>query len=225
MTGKRCLPIITSELASAKEIVNAATDYGLYELWLDYLEDWDDPELLEWIESIGEKLICLFRRQNLESPTKQFEIRQQFQLKISKLPVYVDFDLNTQQEELEGFERGNTKLITSYHNYERTPSREDLDRLYERMDKFQPTVVKFAAFCEKERDALMLLEFLLDIRDRGPEVIVLGMGKFGLPVRIFGAEWGNYISFAPQDIAASSAPGQLTVTELNSIQAILKKRS
>ena len=43
------------------------------------------------------------------------------------------------------------------------------------------------------------------------------MGEFGVVSRVFGALWGNEMTFAPAVKTEQSAPGQLTRSQLENI--------
>ena len=126
--------------------------------------------------------------------------------------VLLDLDISIQSSELEYIFSNHQKIqvITSYHNYEKTPTLARLKRVIDTMSKYNPYMYKLATYCKDEHDALRLLQLLLDIKSTGTRVTVVGMGHHGQITRLFGTIWGNQITFAPRTQEEASAPGQLT---------------
>jgi 3-dehydroquinate dehydratase type I len=85
------------------------------------------------------------------------------------------------------------------------------------MEDWGAHIMKISTYCSIQRDALRLLSLLIDLREGGHRIIVLGMGKHGVITRVFGTMWGNEMTFAPVDVSTRSAPGQITVDKLDSI--------
>lgn len=223
MKTKYCLPIIKT---SKKEVLTflKIKDYDFYEIWLDYIKDLDEKFIIETCKKFQRRLIFVFRRQNLEKIKLDLEKRQKFITLLSKFNIYLDLDFLTQHEELEFLisSAGRIKLILSYHNYKETPKSDFLGNLLSKMKRYNPNIYKIATFCQKESDALNLLNFILILKEQKLNYIVLGMGKNGLISRIIGPLWGNQISFAPKDIKDKSALGQLTKDQMVKIFSIIE---
>jgi 3-dehydroquinate dehydratase type I len=215
-----CLPIVKPSKSAVLELIKAHdADYKYFEVWLDYLEDLDDAFLIELMKLLDERLIVVLRRQKLEKPLMERQKRLHSLKTLAGSPVLVDLDVGSQREELE-FAMSQTKpvrLIASYHDYQQTPHSVQLKSIIATMEPYRPQVFKLAAFCNDQGDALRLLELLLELKARDLPSIVLGMGEFGQITRVFGALWGNEMTFAPLTHAESSAPGQLTRRQLENI--------
>lgn len=218
MKNKYCLPIMKN---TKREVIKSLKikGYGFYEIWLDYIRDLDDQFVVDVAKKNQEKLIFLFRRQNLEKIKLPLERRQKIISTLSKFNVFLDIDFLTQYEELEFLRQnpGKSRLILSYHNYKETPKLDYLLNLINKMEKFNPDIFKIATMCNKETDSLNLLNLLLKLKGQRLKYIVLGMGEKGLITRIFGPIWGNQLIFAPQNLKDKSAEGQLTKKQLQLI--------
>lgn len=215
---KYCLPIIKN---SKKEVLNALNikGYNFYEIWLDYIKDLDEKFVINLAKKFKGKLVFIFRRQNLEKGRLTLDERLKIISVLLKTEVFLDLDFLSQHEELEFIKKNNTKigLILSYHNYHETPRLDYLQTLVNKMNRYNPAIIKISTFCKKEEDALSLLNFLLRLKEQKLKYIVLGMGEKGLITRIFGPIWGNEITFAPKWLSEKSAPGQLTKEQLQFI--------
>ncbi|MCO6430132.1 MAG: type I 3-dehydroquinate dehydratase [Deltaproteobacteria bacterium] len=222
---KFCLPLLESSKRSVfARLQDIDPAYSFYEIWLDYIADID----VKFIENISteypSKLIFVFRRQNLEPMHMPHEKRQALLSALDDKGAYLDLDIRTQLDELQYVKerRLNVPLISSYHNYNLTPPVSELTSIVTEMEPFSPAIYKFSTLCRDRNDALNLLSLLLRLDNEGKKHIVLGMGEHGKILRVFGALWGNEINFAPETLDKSSAPGQLSLRQLQSILRELK---
>ncbi len=225
MSPKYCLPVIKSQKADVlKAIDNNLEDYSCFEVWLDYIEDLDEDFIRQLTQDLNDKLIVLFRRQNLEPIVMNLQKRLSILSALHNSQTLVDLDVRTQTAELNHIgEKGlEIKTIVSYHDYEQTPSAVQLQAIIDTMDEYQPAIYKLATLCNSQEDSLRLLRQLLELKAKGFRAIVLGMGEFGAITRVFGALWGNEMTFAPNKKAEQSAPGQLTRSQLQTILTELK---
>jgi 3-dehydroquinate dehydratase type I len=215
-----CLPIIKSDPAEILEIIrDNLADYHYFEVWLDYIDQPEDAFLRQLVDLLGERLIVLFRRQNLEPPSMDSQQRQSILNMLSNTPVLVDLDINQQRAELGYIKEQNVaiNLITSYHDYQQTPAAVQLEAIIGTMKPYQPVLYKLSTLCNEPRDGLRLSRLLLKLKAEGLTVIVSGMGEYGQVTKIFGSSWGNAMTFAPLKPSEQSAPGQLTRDQLEII--------
>jgi 3-dehydroquinate dehydratase type I len=215
-----CLPIISTSQAGVLEaIADNDTDYAYFEVWLDYIDTVDDAFVKRLIDLLSGRLVILFRRQNLEDIKMSLEERLAILGLLKGSEVLVDLDITTQTAELDHIKESglNLKTIASYHNYEQTPDAVQLKEIIDTMKGYQPSIYKLSALCTAPEDSLRLLDLLLELKKSGLSAIVSGMGEFGTATRVFGALWGNEMTFAPKARAEQSAPGQLTRETLETI--------
>ncbi len=103
-------------------------------------------------------------------------------------------------------------LILSYHNYEETPADlEDLLRTLRSKGKAQ--YYKIATMARSTLDAFRMLEF----SQKHPDVIGICMGEDGQATRILAPLISTPIMYAALSPEHKTAPGQLTMEELNTI--------
>lgn len=221
---KFCLPVIVENFSDVIATIKAAeSKYDYFEIWLDYLSDFNLGTLEVLLEEYGNRLILLFRRQKLE--TIQMPLGDRFKvMKLAeKYGALVDLDMVTQVAELEHADVKQIGIL-SYHNYQETPDTDFLRSLLEKMRDYKPQIYKFSCFCKSREDAVRLLEFQRETEIRGFKSIVLGMGKKAMITRIFGPLWGAAFTFAPEIQGKASAEGQFTIAELSAIYEILGKK-
>src|SRR5437879_2081290 len=164
MKIKYCLPIIKKNKQEVLEMIkNNKQGYDFFEIWLDYITDLDEPFVKQLISDLQEKLLILFRRQQLEEIQMDLQKRKDILGLLENTNALLDLDITMQQEELDYLKESNLNIqtIVSYHNYEETPNDEELQKIVEEMVFYQPTIFKFATMCQDESDALQLLKLLL----------------------------------------------------------------
>ncbi len=220
-----CLPVIKSTQEEVLHTIKTYNDeYTFFEVWLDYIEDLKSDFIDTLINSQKKKLILLFRRQNLETPTMESSLREHIIKKLEDAKVLVDFDVEQQKDLLDTVKGKKLQLITSFHDYTHTPTDNILNDVLERMASYNPTIYKISTLCQTEEDALRLMQLLLQLKKDEKRCIILGMGEQGSITRIFGTLWGNEMIFAPKEASEASAPGQLTKHDLESIFTIITRK-
>lgn len=113
---------------------------------------------------------------------------------------------------LKELRKSGSKIIVSYHDFETTPA--DLDRIVRRLKRVSPDLLKIATRCRSVGDAARLLELQKTLSKKHWPSVVLGMDSPGIMTRILGPLRGAEFTFASLAHGKESAPGQLTVAEL-----------
>ncbi len=221
---KYCLPLILENFHElGLQLSSAEKTYTYMEIWLDYLKSIEETTLSAFIDRYPGRLILLLRRLQLQAVTMSRTRQQELISFLAPQNCLIDLDVSSQVAELE-FLRSlphKGQLIASYHNYTETPSDLALDEYVKLMDLYAADIYKFSCFCNTPEDAARLLHLGLRLKSSSKKVIVLGMGKYGSLLRVYGTLWMNELIFAPQDKALASAPGQLTYDELEAIFKII----
>ncbi|MBI2593687.1 type I 3-dehydroquinate dehydratase [Candidatus Daviesbacteria bacterium] len=219
MKIKYCLPIRKNKKDEVLKIIAENPEYDFYEIWLDYIEDLDAEFVKILLTEYDQKLIFVFRRNNLEEENMDFANRKKYIEMLNGSKAYLDLDIEAQKDEVKFLtdEKLNVSLIASYHNYEETPEYEKLDKIVTKMMEINPAVYKISTYCNSQEDALALLKVLLALNKEEVKKIILGMGENGLITRIFGTLWDNEMVFAPLKAEEASAEGQMTKRDLETI--------
>lgn len=213
-----CLPLRVRYWAQVFDAVREhSTTFTAFEVWLDYIEDLQTHLVSDLALRLPERVIYTMRRPAGELPFYPWEKRAKILTEIGVRKAYVDLDIDVEQQALD-FVRAQSlrmPLIASYHNYESTPNREELEALVARAQSYKPDVVKVATLCNSTSDALLLLELQSNLRRSGQRAIVTGMGIHGRIVRLVGALGANEFTFAPNDTKSATAPGQIAMAEFD----------
>ncbi|XP_058748980.1 bifunctional 3-dehydroquinate dehydratase/shikimate dehydrogenase, chloroplastic isoform X2 [Vicia villosa] len=127
---------------------------------------------------------------------------------------YIDIELKVAHEfydSIRGKTFNKTKVIVSSHNYQYTPSVEDLGDLVARIQATGADIVKIATTAVEITDVARMLQIM--VHSQVP-FIGLVMGDRGLISRVLCAKFGGYLTFGTLESGVVSAPGQPTLKDL-----------
>jgi 3-dehydroquinate dehydratase type I len=139
--------------------------------------------------------------------------------------AYADVEVGSGKEFLkEMFAcRRKTRIILSSHDFQKTPSPQELERLLTAMIRFGAAVVKIVTYAQSFEDNLKVLALIPSARKRGQKILSFAMGEKGRVSRIFAPFLGAAWTYAALETKRTSAPGQLTVQEMKSIWEFMNK--
>jgi len=134
---------------------------------------------------------------------------------------YIDIELNEKRnKELVEYrdEIGSkTKIIVSYHDFEKTPDYDELVEIAEKELEIGD-IAKFAVMANSKNDVLKVLNVIDQYKNR---IIGIAMGEEGKLTRILGTQFGSILTFAAME-GRASAPGQVDVVKLKKIWELLE---
>ncbi|CAN5173765.1 type I 3-dehydroquinate dehydratase [soil metagenome] len=189
------------------------------ELRIDYLEEVSQAIIDEIHQHIVKPTIFTLRRSD-EGGKSSINEEIRISLLQSAIGVFecVDIELATVQEHT--FIRNEkTKLIVSYHNFEKTPSYWDMQKVIYDMNESNADILKIATMVNEEYEVTKLYRLLTN-KPHTEERIVIGMGEHGRMTRILGPLLGGYLTYAATEYG-ESAPGQIEIKELQNIYSNL----
>ncbi len=127
-------------------------------------------------------------------------------------PDYIDYEVETQDfASLQKEFLKKSKLILSYHNYEKTPSLEELQERVTSMLILKPWAVKVAVQVVMYDDLVILDALQSWLKKKNFRSIVLGMGEKASLNRVL-SPLKNLMTFASLDGKEPSAIGQLPLS-------------
>ena len=115
-------------------------------------------------------------------------------------------------------------VIGSYHDFRKTPKREEMLARLLFMDRLGVDIPKLAVMPESREDVLLLMETTL-LADRllpDKPLITMSMGAKGVVSRIAGGQFGSAVTFGC--MGRASAPGQMESGELKNILTALYEK-
>jgi len=83
-------------------------------------------------------------------------------------------------------------------------------------------ILKIAVQADDATDCLPVFRLLEQAQLEGREMIAIAMGQAGIMTRILGPARGSFLTYASFDNDSSTAPGQVTASELREVYRIDK---
>lgn len=118
-------------------------------------------------------------------------------------------EMRTFVEEL----RKDVVVIGSYHNFQETPSFEEMQHRFRFMDWLGVDILKMAVMPTDKADVIKLMAATLEVSKLiDKPFITMSMGKLGSISRMMGEAFNSSVTFA--SVGQSSAPGQIAVAPL-----------
>lgn len=143
----------------------------------------------------------------------------------SKLADIIDVELFSKEKDIKEIVKvsheNNVFVIISNHDFNETPSMEQMVFRMQKEQEFGGDILKIAVMPHSEEDVLTLMSAVLMMKKKYSEhpIIAISMGAKGVISRISGEVFGSDISFgAAQNL---SAPGQIPVQDLKNVLKIV----
>jgi 3-dehydroquinate dehydratase-1 len=140
---------------------------------------------------------------------------------------YVSIELKTREDLrnriISEAGKSGVKVIVSYHDFEKTPTEEEILDILKKEKEAGADIAKIAFMAGNYGDVLRVMNVLVENK-AGIPIIAISMGEFGKISRVLGPLFGSYLTFASTGGGSESAPGQLTVDELKQILEIIEQR-
>ncbi|AHF79879.1 type I 3-dehydroquinate dehydratase [Thermococcus paralvinellae] len=191
----------------------------LYELRVDAMESLDGIEKLKpfagkLIITVRSKEEGGFRETSDEERLKLFE---EF-MRINPAFVDVEFKSKIAKNVIELAREKKVRVIISYHDFEKTPSFEELKALLEEMKKLEADVIKIVTFAKHYIDNVRIVR----LYEYEKNLIAFCMGEKGKISRAFSLILSP---FTYASISEAVAPGQLNVEDMKLLSAIVGGRN
>ncbi len=224
-----CIPLTGKTFpqleAEAKNAVAAAPD--LAEWRADFFEGLKSPEeMKQTLEALGAvlgdiPLIFTIRTQK-EGGNTSLSPEEYAQLTeraaATGIPSLVDVEILQLEDALlrrliEGIHRAGGWVIGSSHDFEKTPTKREMEEILRREDAAGADILKLAVMPKSYRDLARLLNVVGQMKkgECAKPIIAMSMGERGSASRFLGELFGSAVTFATAGEA--SAPGQLPIEE------------
>jgi len=131
---------------------------------------------------------------------------------------YVDVELTVAEINsiVEKIRSYGSKPIVSFHDFERTPSLRDMEKIIRSEMDAEAEICKLVtAACSVEDNLKCLL--LVRKMSRLTKIVCFAMGRKGLISRALSPVFGGYFTFASLTADVKTAPGQLSIDELKAL--------
>lgn len=231
-----CLPLVAKEASEVLSQAEALKQFepDLVEWRIDSYENIEDVDgcmgvLKALREKIGNIPIIFTCRIDAEGGFRQ--ISEVVRLNLFKAAIesghidLVDVEMCTETAFIEEIkaaaERHGTRLIFSYHDFERTPDESSILGKLSQAQEMGAHIAKVAVMPKNYKDVLALLSATLKGRMEYLKIpiITMSMGPEGRVTRLAGGLFGSDLTFAIG--TETSAPGQIPIADLRRAMNVL----
>lgn len=137
---------------------------------------------------------------------------------------YIDIDLNLGKSVINKIKRQNksSKVILSYHNYEKTPKLQYLIKILEYARKISADYYKIVTYANTFEDNYYILKLLEYANRKRIPLIAHCLGELGKSGRFLTYKYGSKFFYSSLDNSSQTASGQIAIKILNEIFRINK---
>jgi len=190
----------------------------LIEIRLDYFNDFNNMKNI--VESTKIPLIATNRSADEGGSFKEDEdARVKILLDAARSGFkYIDIELSTKDvaKIAKDLHSLGSDVIISHHDFNKTPSNNEIRRIYEEMLKIDADVCKIVTTANDYNDNLRLLSFLNENFEKS-KIVCFAMGEFGKISRIFSPIFGGFFTMASLEKGQETGPGQIEIGELKEL--------
>jgi len=228
-----CVPVCVERATDLEHAIGCATEVAdIVELRLDCLADNERVKALtflhDYLNRAGTPVILTLRSAEQGGhTTSDFEARRHFWTSLIKMSgsALIDLELDmalgfTAEDPVANLSIDSSRVICSYHDFGGVPS--NLDQIYARMAATPARILKIAMQADDVTDCLPVFRLLERARREGREMIAIAMGEAGIMTRVLGPSRGSFLTYGSFDNESSTAPGQVTASELREVCRIDK---
>lgn len=237
---KICAPLVGKTLIELLKEVNYLKELplDLVEWRVDFYDDFLKIDKVKTVlEEIKKVLIntpIIFTFRSLKEGGQK-EVSREYYVQLNKemirtkLVDIVDIELFNDKQHIEDIistaEENGVAVILSAHDFEKTPSKDEMLDRYQRAVSLGAHIFKLAVMPNSTEDVINLLDATRIMKEGygNIPIITMAMGNMGLISRISGEIFGSAITFgAGKEV---SAPGQIPVEDLRKIINAIHKYS
>lgn len=217
MSARICVSILPKNINEALTMIekaeNAQADF--IEVRLDQLEETrnlhdlsksTDLPLIATNKLISERG-CFSGTETQRQQTLQKAAKQGFEF------VDVDFLSPKREETMCMLRELHTKTIVSYHNYDSIISTSAMKRIFDQQIASGASVCKIVLTAKQIEDNLHVLNFI-SFASSMAQLVCFCMGEHGKISRMMSPLFGAFFTFAALERGNETAPGQMTIAEM-----------
>lgn len=220
-----CLSVAEPSLSGALAVARRLEDrVDLIEIRLDLLAE---PVVQPFLEALKTPLLFTNRAQ-WEGGNWQGTEEERIALLLEAIAggaAYVDIELMApaaSRDRILAAAAGRTRVIVSWHNFSETPADEVLVDIFQQQCRSGADIGKMVTMAHDHTDTLRVLALQLQAARQHFPLAAFCMGQAGKISRAATLELGGVLTYGAVDRQSCTAPGQLSVEELRTIQELVR---
>ncbi len=224
-SGQICLSVNGAVVEEVLRVVERhGRDADLVEIRLDLL---GKPEVQPFVDGISLPLLFT-NRPEWEGGSWRGSEEERVALLVEAIQAgaaFVDIELRAQAESFAKISvaaaAADCPTIVSWHNFNDTPEQDRLIGVLEQMAESGADIGKIVTTAHDYTDVLRVLSLQLVAHDLGFPLACFAMGRAGQVSRAATLQLGGVLTYGAADSDSCTAPGQLTVAQLRTVQEVL----
>ena len=198
------------------DTLRLAAMYPLVEIRLDLLKL--DPEKIDILALQCRQWIATCRPCNLSDHDRTILLAAAIRSGATYVDIEYESTLEYRQPLIDLAQKHNCKVIISYHNFETTPDIETLNQIIQNSTSMGADLVKIAVTAHTPADNARIISLYC----YHTNIVAFAMGEVGRVTRITTPFVSDKFTFASVDEENITAPGQLSVSQLEAFFQILR---
>jgi len=227
MSNKICVSLGASDINLLKKLVNdsLSSNADFIEVRFDYFDKSSMNQALEVVLDHKERAVFTCRVPNEGGKYTGIETDRVTTLRrlAAFRPMLLDVEYNTMtanDDLMDQFTALNCDTLVSWHNFDQTPSAEELGKLLNKMKEYSNNV-KIVTMAKNADDNLRVLKLYEIAKRSNTNLITFCMGEDGILSRVLCTYAGAPFTYA--SLTDAIAPGQLTIKQMRTIYDKLEK--
>jgi len=215
METKLAIPVVASNIDDAIEKGKIASQHAdILEFRADYINQLNLNDIVKFHQGINIPLIFTCRPQFEKGYFSGSEEERKKIILYAAEAGYEFIDVEYKSKIYESIieQSGNSKVILSSHNFDKTQDYDRLHNLATDMSKTGADILKIIPTAKSINDNFKIFHLLHAFE--GKNLIAFCMGIYGHISRVLCKKYGSFISFAALNKNSQSADGQITVGEM-----------
>lgn len=209
-----CVSIIEKSLAKIIQIANSAE---MAEIRIDLCE-MNEISVSEVFSKIQKPTIATCRPNYCDDTKRAMLLKTAISFGAKYVDVEIESSEIFKKEVMDFAKNHGCKCIISYHNYENTPELSELQSIVDTCFSQGANVAKIATTAKNTKDSARILS----LYSKYSNLVALAMGNLGKITRIANLQLGSPFSFAAIDENHATAGGQMTVSQMQSLNEQLQ---
>lgn len=235
---KICVPIVAKTKVEIIEEAKSFSDISVdvVEWRVDWFEGVDDLEqvkdvLKDLVPALNQIPLLFTFRTSKEGGERAIESEKYAMLNkavaATGLVDLIDVEAFTGDEIvkdiIESAHAKGVKVVASNHDFDKTPSKDDIIYRLRKMQDLGADIPKIAVMPNSKLDVLELIEATVIMSEKYADrpIITMSMAGMGVISRLTGEIFGSALTFGAAKKA--SAPGQIAVNDLNEVLHLLNR--